>query len=589
MPGWRGAHLARSLILLALCIPRLAARLETWQPPQNKTEWASRTIYQILVDRFDPGEGSRGRCPELESYCGGVWKGVTAQIPYIRDLGFDAVWFSPISEQTIGPTWQYPDGYHGYWPRNLWAVNPAFGSAADLEEMIDALHAAGMWAMMDVVPNHVGYGGLPGIAVFNRSEYYHDCSPCQIGCGYSNSDDFQIRHCRLSGLPDLDQDHAYVSAQLMEWHRSAYQQWQVDAYRVDAARHVEVGWLRDLVANVTIFTIGEFADSLERIAGRLAAGALDSSLHFPFSEAATAVFTGRVPMAGLTAELQKIKSALQPLGKEALMGTFIENHDSTRFLCQDNDVRHFENAHALLLFAEGIPIVYYGAELGLQGQRDPLWQAKAAGYEQQELYRFMQTLVRARVAYRVWEFPVTPLTISGPGAEHYYAFQRGPVVVLVNNLPRSGVPTSPPSPPRADSPPAASQLQLSGLKPPLQGRWLADVLQADQAAPDRVLVDGAGYLELPVLPDRWPQVYGLPAPGVRLEGMGRFVPATFKHSSMDRATRALIAYWILAGLLALLLFIRLSGGVRQAIMLPAARLAAALTPPDCLLHSQGQG
>jgi alpha-amylase len=74
-------------------------------------QWMNRTIYQLLTDRFARPSSNPdpfGDCGDLNDYCGGTFQGIVEHIDYIADLGFDAIWISPIVENT-------PHGYHGYW------------------------------------------------------------------------------------------------------------------------------------------------------------------------------------------------------------------------------------------------------------------------------------------------------------------------------------------------------------------------------------------------------------------------------------------------------------------------------------------
>jgi alpha-amylase len=68
------------------------------------------------------------------------------------------IWISPVVENIAGNS---ADGsaYHGYWAQNIYGVNTNFGTAADLKALSTALHARGMYLMVDVVTNHMGYLG----------------------------------------------------------------------------------------------------------------------------------------------------------------------------------------------------------------------------------------------------------------------------------------------------------------------------------------------------------------------------------------------------------------------------------------------
>jgi alpha-amylase len=123
---------------------------------KTKDEWKSRTVYQLLTDRFATSTGKSSTC-NLSNYCGGDYKGIINNLDYIIsivihniDMGFDAIWISPIIDN-------YDNGYHGYWYRNMYDVNKNFGTAQDLKNLVTACHNKGVWVMVDVIANHVFY------------------------------------------------------------------------------------------------------------------------------------------------------------------------------------------------------------------------------------------------------------------------------------------------------------------------------------------------------------------------------------------------------------------------------------------------
>ena len=118
---------------------------------------------------------------------------------YIKGMGFDAVWISPIIKNRDG-------GYHGYWGTNLYELNYNFGSEQDFIDLINACHQRNIWVMVDVVANHMGnldenYGGnVP----FNSGDHYH--SYCIISdSDFATKNQDRIENCRLASLADLKQ------------------------------------------------------------------------------------------------------------------------------------------------------------------------------------------------------------------------------------------------------------------------------------------------------------------------------------------------------------------------------------------------
>ena len=130
-PLWLTAALS-----LALCQISLAA---------TPAQWRSRSIYQVLTDRFARTDGSTtAPCDTGDRvYCGGSFKGIQTHLNYIQGAGFDAVWISPITAQLKGDT-PYGYAYHGYWQQNIYEINSHFGTADDLKSLSDALHSRGM-------------------------------------------------------------------------------------------------------------------------------------------------------------------------------------------------------------------------------------------------------------------------------------------------------------------------------------------------------------------------------------------------------------------------------------------------------------
>ena len=111
----------------------------------NSDDWRSRSIYQVMTDRFALTNGSTTVPCDTgpQDYCGGTWQGITNKLGYIQDMGFDAVWISPITYQLQGLT-QDGSAYHGYWQQDLYALNENFGTATDLQNLASALHERNM-------------------------------------------------------------------------------------------------------------------------------------------------------------------------------------------------------------------------------------------------------------------------------------------------------------------------------------------------------------------------------------------------------------------------------------------------------------
>jgi len=121
----------------------------------SAAQWRARSIYQVLTDRFVHGDGSDNSTSipcavEQGLYCGGQWSGIKSKLDYIQGMGFDAVWFSPITAQLPQRTGD-GEAYTGYWQQDMYALNSNFGTAEELKDLISEMHSRGMYIMLDLV------------------------------------------------------------------------------------------------------------------------------------------------------------------------------------------------------------------------------------------------------------------------------------------------------------------------------------------------------------------------------------------------------------------------------------------------------
>ncbi len=126
----------------------------------SPVDWRDMPIYFLLVDRFNNPAAPPRNLPfdaACASFQGGTFAGVQAQLPYIKALGFGALWLSPVLKN---PAFDQ-SAYHGYGIQDFLAVEPRFASApgreeAELAELIAAAHAIGLYVILDIVLHHAG-------------------------------------------------------------------------------------------------------------------------------------------------------------------------------------------------------------------------------------------------------------------------------------------------------------------------------------------------------------------------------------------------------------------------------------------------
>jgi glycosidase len=130
-------------------------------PYASPADWRDGWIYFLMVDRFNNPDHLPVHQPYDDpnyfKYQGGTFRGVQAQLQYIKDLGASAIWISPALKNL-----QWDQGsYHGYGIHDFLVAEPRFATSAatadaELRDLVDAAHEKGLWVIFDIVLNHVG-------------------------------------------------------------------------------------------------------------------------------------------------------------------------------------------------------------------------------------------------------------------------------------------------------------------------------------------------------------------------------------------------------------------------------------------------
>lgn len=382
-----------------LCAPLLAAMAgAVLAAPsngvQNRVDYTSDVVYQIVTDRFldgnpanNPGAGhSASDCTKTELYCGGDWQGIINKIEdgYLGGMGVSVILISPPVQNSDVLFSGLYSSYHGYWPVDLKRSNPAFGTMDDFKRLVKVAHAHGIKVMIDFITNQTspaleedpGFGDngklyddgklLSAFSDDEEGKYHH----------YGETDFSSIEdelHKSLYNLADLDQQHPQIDRYLKE----AVKFWLdagIDGLRVDTVKHVSTGWQRSwmdaIYAHRPVFTAGEWYVSRDDVWGPSFDFANQSGmsvLDFPFAQTTREVFRYRSKdMPALDQMIERTGAAYaHPLDQL----TFIDNHDQNRVTLSDSAAHHrqTEQAMAFSMTSRGTPVIYYGTEQYLLG------------------------------------------------------------------------------------------------------------------------------------------------------------------------------------------------------------------------------
>ena len=343
---------------------------------ENDFDWDEAVVYFMMTDRFFDGNESNNTASGADTYGdnpglyhGGDFAGVTAKLDYLQDLGVNTIWLTPIVKNIAGVTVTdegkedvpYNAAYHGYWASDFTKLNPTMGTTEEFKTMISEAHKRGMRIMVDIVVNHAGYGTESTFADMLRDK------------SVSEGD---IKSWQ-SGLPDFATEKADVRAKLVEWQTSWMKDYGVDYFRVDTVKHVDsTTWaaLKNSTTEVnpSFKMIGEYYGAGYASNGStLGSGQMDADLDFDFNDQATSFVSGNI------SSVEKFLSARNSALNNAYMtGQFLSSHDEDGFKASlMNGKKYTEDkatsaalvAATLQLTAKGIPVIYYGEEVGLSG------------------------------------------------------------------------------------------------------------------------------------------------------------------------------------------------------------------------------
>jgi len=484
-------------------------------PERGVQEWKKRSIYQLITDRFAKESTPSSTCLNLSNYCGGTFKGIVSKLDYIQGMGFDAIWISPVVENT-------PGGYHGYWAQNLFKINPHFGTEQDFIDLINECHKRGIWVMLDVVANHMGNqdndNDFSSFVPFDSPDNYH--SLCQI-TNWSDPDN--VEFCRLSNLPDLNQDNEFVRASLKDWVASMVSKYKLDGLRIDTVPEVKKQFWSEFSENAGVFSIGEVFNGDPAYVGPYQQ-AIPGLLNYPMYYTLHDVFgNNRNSLHDIITRLDQERGTFEDL---SALGVFMDNHDNARFLHSQHDWTQLKNGLTFVLLGKHIPIVYYGTEQALAGASDPnnreaLWPR----YDKE--HNIYQHIAGVHAARRVAgdDFHASDFSVALL-EDRILAFTRGPLLAVITNV-GSGHGIS-----RA----------VKGLEYPA-GTMLYNALDKE----DSILVQDDGSVEIKIV-DGQPKVY-LPykIPGDFSILSPHLVPEFVKHWSIGATAGMAVGVLALVG------------------------------------------
>ncbi len=339
-------------------------------------EWMRGAVfYQIFVDRFYQGDCEKdtgyitmkwGEPPTPKSFAGGDLKGISTKLDYIKNLGVNAIYLTPIFEAASN---------HKYDISNYKRIDPQFGSEKDLKELVKKAHEYGIRIVLDAVFNHCSMEMAEFQDVLKKgrkSAYYYWFI---IDGDFPDPEQMNYEcFAACSYMPKLNTAEKEVQDFLIDialyWIREA----DIDGWRLDVSDEVSHEFWRRFRREVRTekkdcIIIGEnWHDARPYLMG----DQYDSIMNYSFTKACLDYFAKSCFSAKGMAE--KLNSILMRNTEQVnhMMLNLLDSHDTHRFFTEvSGDKDRLLAAIALEMIFPGVPCIYYGTEICMEGGYDP--------------------------------------------------------------------------------------------------------------------------------------------------------------------------------------------------------------------------
>ena len=373
-------------------------------------------IYSIMIDRFSNGDKANDNPIKHDSlftpanYQGGDLQGIINKMEsgYFDKLGVNAFWISPIVDNTNNAYREYPaphrwyTGYHGYWPTSANKVEEHFGDMNLVKKLIDIAHKKDSKVFLDYVAHHVHQEH------WMWKDHRDWFGTFNLPNGRLNLrlwDEYRLTTWFEPYMPSFDFVSSYEALEFMTdnavwWLKVT----GADGYRHDAVKHVPNEFWRLLTKklkkeigiphNKEVYQIGESFGGIDMIASYVNNGQLSAQFNFNLYDVAVPTFLDeKASFKLLDYQMQK---SFQVFGYNNLMGNIMDSHDKIRYMAyadgdlaindgragdfawnnppKVDDPKSYDKLKlhlAYILTIPGVPIIYYGDEIGMTGAADP--------------------------------------------------------------------------------------------------------------------------------------------------------------------------------------------------------------------------
>ena len=365
-------------------------------------EWAAnKVVYQIFPSRYAASKPVDKKLwykspITLTDNLHGDLRGIIDHLDYIRELGIDVIYMTPIFKS---------DSSHKYDTIDYYQIDPSFGTAEDLRELVQKAHQYGMKVVLDAVFNHTGRDFFAFKDILENKEkskyldwYFIDKFP--LDNEHGQAPNFKC-FGYYGGMPKLNlknpEVEKYVTDVACYWLREC----DIDGWRMDVGDEIShYFWKHFRRAVKAVKKDALIIGEIWHYAGDFLEGdEWDTVMNYPFYLNLIDLLADE--KIGVSRFIQNLGYMKGRLNKKCypLMWNLIDSHDTARFvhLCNNKQKQHLAAAFQLLL--PGMPMIYYGDELAMPGangsdcRRGMYWDEE---YRDNKMLEWYKRLIQVR-------------------------------------------------------------------------------------------------------------------------------------------------------------------------------------------------
>lgn len=367
--------------------------------------WAKGAVYyQIFPERFAKGSFSAkshaldawDAQPTRDNYLGGDLQGIRQNLPYLQKLGIDCLYLTPVFAG---------DFNHKYATADYFRIDSDFGTEADLKALVSEAHERNIRVLLDGVFNHTGIHFVPFADIMEKGKasaycgwFYPKRFPIEIDAAcYECVGDYPYMPRLNTSNPEVQQ---YILSVMRYWIQHA----GIDGWRLDVADELDVGCLQYLRRELhrehpETLLLGEtWGDASRMLTGN---DQCDTVMNYLFRDAMVDYFAhGSIDEEMLDHRLGHMRMKYPEATVHCLYNC-LSSHDTPRFLTAAGGEKwRLKLALAFQMLYPGSPAVYYGEEIGMQGENDPGCRGGMDwGHQDEELLSWTTELIRLRHQY----------------------------------------------------------------------------------------------------------------------------------------------------------------------------------------------